>query len=86
MMCGSKYDWGRFDEDSQEWEFPRYIRGGQPTRESELNPERWYGSPIIVLMRSARIWARTLRVRSPEAQEAIRAAVLAGFEEELRRE
>lgn len=69
-MCGSKYDWGRFNERTQEWEFPRYDPDGFP--------------PIIVVMRSSRRWASNMAFRA--ALPEISAAFAGGFVAEMEKE
>lgn len=84
-MCGSKYDWGVFDEDDETWEFPRYTRGGKPVQSSELVQHSW-DAPLVVVMRSARRWARALRISRSitEWMPVIHEAFAMGFAEELR--
>ncbi len=86
-MCGSKYDWGVYNEGTEEWEFPRYlVNNNVPGMEGSWNERDVAASPrlrlaLIVRMLSARVWRRVLDVRA--AQPLIRAAVQAGFDREM---
>jgi hypothetical protein len=84
-MCGGKYDHGRFNEDTGEWEFPRYLLDGQPVQGwmNEAYPlwGRLHRQVLTVHLWSARIWGKKLAFRAALPQ--IRAAFAEGFVEEL---
>lgn len=87
-MCGSKYDCGRFNEQTQEWEFPRYLLNSNPADKWLNEKPRYPRGPLTerlsVHMWSARVWAGKLAFRA--ALPEISAAFAGGFVAEMEKE